>query len=148
MNFIFGYSNQILLNKLFTFNQINGKKILFDNINLILQVNEIELENNADKNDKIFNDILYLTNKNYCFDYEEIDKLLVFEKLLFEFVELELLHIEYYVEFISNLPEKFLLTYSNVLRTKNYTFNVLENDYQDKSKKLIDLIKKNICANN
>lgn len=148
MNFIFGYSNQILLNKLFTFNQINSKKILFDNINLILQVNEIELENNADKYDKIFNDTLYLTNKNYCFDYEEIDKLLVFEKLLFEFVELELLHIEYYVEFISNLPEKFLLTYSNILRTKNYTISVLKNDYLDKSKKLIDLIKKNINLNN
>lgn len=151
MNLIFGLSEQILLNKLFTFNLIKSKKLLFDKINFIidsyedeLDSDEEELDNNLDKYDKIFSDILNLTNKNYCFDNREIDKLLVFDKILFESVELDFLPIEYYVEFILDLPENFLITYSNTPRTKNYTINILENDYKNESKKLINLIKKNI----
>lgn len=148
MNFIFGYTEHILLNNFLTYNEIHAKKILFDKINLILQMSEEEFENNIEKYNEIFNQIISFSNKNYSYDYEEIDKLLVFEKMLFELVELDFLYIDYYVEFISSQSEKFLLTYSNILRTKNYTLNILENDYGNKSKKLIAIIKKNICCIN
>jgi hypothetical protein len=148
MNFIFGYTELLLLNKFLTYNEIYAKKILFEKINLILQTDEKELENNIEKYDEILDQIISFSNKNYSHDYEEIDKLLLFEKMLFELVELDFLCIDYYVEFISNQSEKFLLTYSNILRTKNYTLDILENDYRNKSKKIIAIIKKNIYCNN
>ena len=151
MNLIFGLSEQILLNKLLTFNLINSKKMLFDKINSIINLNDDvisssdddELNDNLDKYD-IFSDILNFTNKNYHFNNKEINKLMEFDEILFELVELEFLPVEYYVEFILDLPDNFLITYSNTPRTKNYTINILENDYKNESKKLINLIKKNI----
>lgn len=144
MNFIFGFGDQIILNKLFTFNKIklNCKKILFDKINLISKENDEELQNNIAKYHELFDQILYSTDKNYSLSYDEINKLIAFEKLIFELVELKLLDIKYYVDFILNLPEKFLTVYLHTYRTKNYILYVLENDHPNESKKLIDLIKK------
>lgn len=142
MNYIFNTGEQILLNKLLTFGQLNVNKTLFDNINLILQVDIDELKNNSEKNDIILDKILRLTNKNIIFNCHEIDKMLIFEKMLFNLVELNILDIEYYVQFISNMPESFLNMYISQPRIKNYTLNILEYDYYDESKKLIDLINK------
>lgn len=142
MNYIFNTGEQILLNKLLTFGQLNVNKTLFDNINLILQVDIDELKNNSEKNDIILDNILRLTNKNIIFNCHEIDKMLIFEKMLFNLVELNILDIEYYVQFISNMPESLLNMYICQPRIKNYTLNILEYDYYDESKKLIDLINK------
>jgi len=75
---------------------------------------EKNFEENFHKYDEIFIQILNLTSKKYSLDFEEIDILLSFENLIFEFVEYNMLDIEYYNKFILDLPDNFLLTYSNI----------------------------------
>ena len=132
MNLIFGHGEQIILYKLLTYNLENSKKILFDKIKFIMDENQYEkkFEENFHKYDEIFIQILNLTSKNYYLDFEEIDILLTFENLIFEFVEYDMLDIEYYNNFILHLPDNFLLTYSNICRIYYYTLHELKKKLQ------------------
>ncbi len=51
-----------------------------------MEKEELNLENNLDRYVEIF-EIMCFTNKNYILDYDDIDILLSYEKLIFELVE-------------------------------------------------------------
>jgi hypothetical protein len=149
MNLIFGPGEQIILLKLLSYNLENSKKILFNKIKFIMDENQDEknFEENFHKYDEIFIQILNLTSKKYSLDFEEIDILLSFENLIFEFVEYDMLDIEYYNKFILDLPDNFLLTYSNICRIYYHTLHELKEKYNNESKKLIEIIEKKTAKN-
>ena len=144
LNFVLGNHNIITFNKQITygsFNYSHSKKILLENIIFILDVGEEELIYNFEKYKSEFTKLKSFVNKNYILDNDDINILLKFEMLIFNLVKKNLISIKYYLNFISNLPNKFISLYGFRLHIKkNEKINYLQSKYPIETKKIINLI--------
>jgi hypothetical protein len=143
LSWLFGYEKILLLEKINTFKKNekieNDKIIFFEKINYII-TNINELSNNKKELVKLFDEVILYTNIYYDFDFEQIEILLNFEDIILCFVDDDLLDIQYYIKFITTMPESFLLIYSNLERTKYETVEYIEQF--DSANKIIEIIKK------
>lgn len=147
MNLLFwllGHEKTFLLQRFMIFHENykfeKNKKKLFEII-LFLKINYNQILTEFENFKPLFKEILILLNEYYDLIDEEIEQLLFLDDIILDCIDEKLLEIQYYTNYITKLPEKFLIIYSNLETTKSSTIEFIS-QYGYYGHKIIQIIKK------